>query len=137
MLYRTALAALVLITAASLTACGGNDTKPTAKAKPTPIQTIAKEDKFLDAVHLTSWQSWQDTQPADGELIEFPQMWCEGLTEGHSVAFLFSEGGLYPSGRDWGTRKAEANELLLMGVKAYCPDKVDEVTQELRDSGEY
>jgi hypothetical protein len=135
MLYRTALTALVLVTATSLTACGGNETKPTAKAEPTP--TVAKEDKFLDAVHLASWQSWQETQPADGDLIEFPQMWCDGLAEGHSVAFLFSEGGLYPSGGDWGTRKPEANELLLMGVKAYCPDKVDKVTQELRDGGEY
>ncbi|MET7494332.1 hypothetical protein [Streptomyces sp900116325] len=127
------LAAAVL---ASLAACGStSDDKTPAKPKASP--SVSKEGKFLDAVHLASWRSWAERQPSDGDLIDFPQEWCDGLGAGHSVKWMFDEGGLYPYGQDWGTQKQEANELLLMGVKAYCPELREQVVSELRDSGAY
>ncbi|MGW1047401.1 hypothetical protein [Streptomyces sp. NPDC002547] len=130
----TALLTAALL--ASLAACGSDsDTKPSAKPKASP--TISKEVQFLDAVHQASWQSWAQREPAAGDLIDFPQEWCDALGDGHTVKWMFDEGGLYPNGMEWGMQKDEANELLLMGVKVYCPQLREQVVEELRDSGAY
>lgn len=70
----------------------------------------------------------------------FPTLWCNELEAGHSVEWMFDitdGGGLYPIGEEWGTAKPDAYELLVAGVKAYCPESLGAVQEELRASGEY
>jgi hypothetical protein len=128
-----AVALLIAATAGCSNSDSGTDSKPSAASKITP------SEDFLDSVHNTHFASWDDGAPADGDLIEFPPQWCKELKAEHSVDYIFDDQGaaLYPFGSDWGTEKGEANELLVMGVKAYCPKLRAQVTKELRAAGEY
>ncbi|MDJ0460601.1 hypothetical protein [Streptomyces sp. H27-C3] len=135
---RTAAAIITVLLAASLTGCGSStNDKAATKAPPTP--TVSKDDQFLEAVHAATFDSWATEGPTDEELLEYPPQWCTELEAGHSVEYLFgmSEANLYPIGEGWGTKKVEANELLVMGVKTHCPKLRVQVTDELRDSGEF
>lgn len=132
----TAAGLLTATLLATLTACGtssSDDDKPAAKPSPTP--TVTKKDQFLKAARDITFNG----APTDTELLVFPMLWCHELESGHSVEWLFdmSQGGLYPVGQEWGTKKSDANELLVAGVKAYCPENLDAVQEELRASGEY
>lgn len=141
MRHTTTTAAAVAVLLLALTACsssndgdGGGDGK--AGAKHSPSQTADPSRAYLAAAHRIEFTS---RRPDDAELTAFPPKWCAGLDGGHSTAWLFSGGGgnLYPNGMDWGTVKKNANELLVAGVKAYCPKHTDTVTEELRASGAY
>lgn len=138
MRHTTTAATAVLLLA--LTACGSSDdgegdSKPAAaSSSPSPSTDPATE-------YLTAAQgiAFTGTQPADQELTALPPKWCAGLNDGHSVEWLFtsSGGALYPNGMNWGTVKKDAYQLVVAGVKAYCPKYLDSVTAELRASGEY
>lgn len=129
----TAAAAAVLL--AVLTACGSSSDSG-ADAKPSPSKTANPRTAYLAAAHNIPFTG---SGPSDSELTTYPPKWCAGLADGHSAAWLFSGGGggLYPIGQGWGTVKKNANQLLVAGVKAYCPKQLDTVTSELRESGEY
>jgi hypothetical protein len=132
----TVLTAALLL---ALTACGSSgDGKPAATPSPhaSPTDPVVPFMRAVEDAHL---DSYADGIPAWQDLGQFPPKWCKGLDDGHSVAWLFSGGGggLYPSGMDWGTKKPDANQVLLFGVKAYCPKHLDAVRAELRASGEY
>jgi hypothetical protein len=120
---------------AGLTACGSSgDDKPAAK--PSPSKTVSKEDQYLKAAHEITFNG----TPSDGALLIFPKEWCKALDSGHSVEWMFDMfggGQLYPIGQEWGTKKEDANALLVAGVKAYCPEHSDAVLEELRASGDY
>ncbi|WP_086711202.1 hypothetical protein [Streptomyces antimycoticus] len=138
MRIRTATAA-ALVTALAFTAgCSSSDDNK-AEAKPKPTPPISKTTRFLNAVHEADFASWADKGPTDEELLDYPAQWCDALAAGHSVDYMFSGGGgdLYPIGMDWGTKEADAHELLLLGVTAYCPKYREQVAQELRDGGGY
>ncbi|MFI1535516.1 hypothetical protein [Streptomyces anandii] len=132
---RRTTTAVLLAAALGLTGCGNG--KPATKPSPSP--TVRKEDAFLSAVHAANFTSWQSQGPTDDELLTYPPKWCDGLDAGHSVKYLFSSGGafLYPIGEEWGTKEAEADELLVMAVRVYCPRDLAVVKDELRASGNY
>lgn len=131
----------ILLAAALLLAVTGcssdndsSDDKPAVKPSASP--TVNKKDQYLKAAHGITFNG----APTDTDLLVFPMLWCQELGSGHSVEWMFDTaggGGLYPVGETWGTKKADANELLMAGVKAYCPEQVAVVTDELRASGEY
>jgi len=129
-----ALLAAVLLTGA--TGCGSDsgDGKPAATPKPSPSVDRAGQ-------YITASQNLEFTtmRPSNDELLTYPPKWCKALEQGHSVKWMFSidEGGLYPIGMEWGMKKKDANQLLLAGVKAYCPKHTGAVTKELRAAGEY
>ncbi|MFE4547302.1 hypothetical protein [Streptomyces sp. NPDC056785] len=50
---------------------------------------------------------------------------------------MLGDGDLHPIGQDWGTQKGDAYELVLLGVRAYCPKHEAPVKDELRTSGVY
>lgn len=127
-----ALAALLL---AALTGCGADATPD----KPAATAAVSPDEKFLSAVHDRSWESWAEKKPTDEELATFPPMWCTELKRGHSVAYILdaNQGNLYPIGMTWGTKKKDAQELVVLGVESYCPEFRDQVTEELRSSGTY
>jgi hypothetical protein len=50
---------------------------------------------------------------------------------------MLGDGDLYPIGQDWGTEKSDAYQLVLLGVRAYCPKRAGVVTDELKALGEY
>jgi hypothetical protein len=131
----TATAALGAALLLSLTACGNNHSDSNAD-KPHPTPTVSKADRYLKTAHTLTFTG---SGPTDSELLDYPPKWCDGLDAGHSVSWLFSGGGggLYPIGMDWGTKKREANQLLVAGVRVYCPQHTDAVTAELRASGDY
>lgn len=131
---RTVLLAACLL--ATLTACGGggSDDKPAAKASASP--TVSKKDQYLTAAREITFNG----SPTDTDLLVFPMLWCQELESGHSVEWIFDVtggGGLYPVGESWGTKRVDANELLVAGVKAYCPASLGAVQEELRASGQY
>jgi hypothetical protein len=132
MRVRTITAALLLLAALAAGCGSGGDAKPGATSKPTP--TVGPEEKFLTSVHASDFDSWKAKGPTDEELVTYPPQWCAELKAGHSVAFLL-EGDLYPIGTDWGTAKPDAQELVVLGVTAYCPDLRAQATEELRGSG--
>lgn len=135
---RIATAAAVLLLAALATGCGSDgDAKPKATPKPTLAPTVGPEGKFLTSVHASDFDSWKAKGPTDAELVAYPPQWCAELTAGHSVEYILGMQGanLYPIGTDWGTAKADAQELVVLGVTAYCPGLRAQVTDELRDSG--
>ncbi|MGW1963626.1 hypothetical protein ACWCPD_25760 [Streptomyces sp. NPDC001935] len=127
------LLATLLLGAAVGCGSSGSDEKPAAK--PSASSTADNDARYLKAARQLSFNG----TPSDGDLLLYPDLWCEGLDAGHSVEWLFSmtDGGLYPVGQDWGTKKADANTLLVTGVKVYCPDNSRTVLDELRASGEY
>jgi hypothetical protein len=132
----TAATAVLLI---ALTACGSSgsgdgDSKP-ATASPSP------SSEALAAQYLAESQPIPFTshRPAIDELLALPPKWCAALADGHSVEWTFSGSGgdLYPNGADWGMVQKNAYQLLIAGVRVYCPEQLDTVTAELRASGEY
>jgi hypothetical protein len=128
----------ILLTAALLAGaagCSTGDSKTPATASSSP--TVSPEDKFLREAKLLTFTG---TPPGDAELAALPPQWCDELAAGHSVEYLFDDtggAGLYPYGSGWGMEKADANKLLVAGVRAYCPDRLAVVTEELRASGGY
>lgn len=136
---RTAPVAAVTVFLAALTlaGCGGDDTGSTA-AKP-KSSTVSKEDEFKTNYDAAFLDSWSDAakRPTDEEVQAYPPQWCAGLEDGHSVDWLFNDGGLYPIGDTWGTTQADAHKLLVMAVDIYCPGMKPQVTEELRGTGAY
>lgn len=132
------LAAALLV--GGLSGCGGSqdaaDAKPAA-ASASP--TVDKAATFLESVKAAAIGSWTTAGPTDEELLAYPDQWCAGLAAGHSVEYLLdmNDGALYPIGDDWGTEKADANTVLVLGVTAYCPQYRAQVVKELQASGEY
>lgn len=94
---------------------------------------------FMKSVEDARLASYELGIPPFQELEVFPPEWCAALDEGHSVEWMFdmSQGGLYPIGQDWGTEKGDAYQLVVFGVKAYCPENTAAVLEELRALGEY
>ncbi|MEU7474228.1 hypothetical protein AB0A94_38075 [Streptomyces sp. NPDC044984] len=134
----TTTAIVLAVLALTLTACSSDDSdskaETTPSASPTPAQD--KEQQYLEAAHNIIFNG----TPSDAELAAYLPRWCQELDTGHSVEWMFDVtggGGLYPIGEQWGTAKADAHELLVAGVKAYCPENLDGVLEELRASGEY
>lgn len=137
---RTTTAALATAVVLMATGCASSsDDKPEPDAKPKATPTVSKEEKFLADLNDTDIASWADKRPTDEEILYFPEEWCDGLNEGHSVEYLFdlTQGALYPNGEDWGTKLDDANTVLVLAVTAYCPEHRDAVTEELRESGSY
>ena len=134
----------ILLTAACLALAGcsssSDDSKPAAKsASPSPSASVDPVVPFMKSVEDAHLASYETGIPPYQELELFPPKWCQALDQGHSVAWMFgmTQGGLYPIGPDWGTKKADANEVLVLGVKAYCPEHLAAVTAELKATGEY
>ncbi|MEU0069530.1 DUF732 domain-containing protein [Streptomyces sp. NPDC006332] len=130
---RRTTTAILLAVGLALTGCGNNHDDAKTAAKPHASPTVDKETAYLDAAHEITFNG----SPSDAELLAYPESWCAALDEGHSVAWLLGEGDLYPIGDEWGTVKQDAYELVVAGVKAYCPGNLDAVKAELRASGEY
>ena len=134
---RTTATALLLI--AALAGCssssGGDEGKPAAAETP----TASPEEQFLTVVHDAQFASWADSGPTDAELAAYPPKWCAEFEKGHSVDHVLNAdaGALYPIGAEWGTKKEDAQELLVLGVKFFCPELRQQVTEDLRDSGAY
>lgn len=130
----TVATAVILL---ALTGCSSSDSATTPEAKATP--TVSKDDQFLAAVDQASITSWATTGPTDAELLDFPQRWCDSFTEGHSADQVLTadQGALYPLGSGWGTKRDEANKLLVLATKTYCPDLTAQVTADLRATGAY
>lgn len=129
------LAALLL---AGATGCGGSDdgkpaAKPSASATPS-ADPLVKFTKAVDDAHL---ESYATGIPAFQDLEVFPPQWCKALDAGHSVEWMLGDGGLYPIGQDWGTKKPDAYQLVVLGVRAYCPKHEAAVTGELKTLGAY
>lgn len=135
---RTRTAAALLLLAALAAGCGSDgDAKPKATPKPTPTPTVGPEEKFLTSAHASDFDSWKAKGPTDEELVTYPPQWCSELKAGHSVEYILGMQGanLYPIGTDWGTAKPDAQELVVLGVTAYCPELRAQVTDELREGG--
>ncbi|MEU0991951.1 hypothetical protein [Streptomyces sp. NPDC005953] len=132
---RTTAAALLLL---SLTACG-TEADSTPKKATTAASPAAPDpdDAFINTALSAGFTGWTSTAPTEYELQPFPSQWCSELQQGHSVDYLFTTAGLYPFGPDWGTKKPDAHKLLLMAVETHCPDVRDQVTAELRSTGEF
>ncbi len=134
MRHTTALLAVGLL--ACLTACGSSGDDKPAAAKPKAKPTVSKDDQFLNvALDL----EYTDGRPTNAELLEFPPKWCKELEAGHSVKYMFDMSGpdLYPYGLTWGLKDEAAYELLVAGVRVYCPTYRDQVVEELQASGKY
>lgn len=131
-------AAVVLLAAClALAGCGGS-TEPAAKSTAKPSPTTADPlTVFMSSVTDARFESYADGIPAYQDLEVFPPKWCAALKEGHSVAWLLGDGGLYPVGDDWGTEQGDAYQLVLLGVEAYCPGRAAGVKAELRAAGVY
>lgn len=116
-----------------LTSACGSQEKPKAEPTRTP------SDKFLGAIVDHPIHSWDGNGPSQTELLAYPPKWCAALDQGHSVNYLLEadDGKLYPIGQDWGTKKADAQQVIVMAVEAYCPKHRERVTQELRSNGDY
>ncbi|MGW1497564.1 hypothetical protein ACWCQW_03050 [Streptomyces mirabilis] len=130
------LAALLL---AATTGCGSSsdDGKPEAKPSASATPSVDPLVKFTKSVDEAQLESYATGVPAFQDLEVFPPEWCKALDEGHSVEWMLGDGGLYPIGQDWGTKKADAYQLVLLGVRAYCPKQAAAVTDELKALGEY
>lgn len=130
---RTTTASL-LLAGLLLTGCSSD----TGTADPKPAPTRSPADEFLGSIVDHPIHSWDDNGPTQKELLAYPEQWCAGLADGHSVAYMFSlDGGMYPIGNEWGTKKTDAQKVLVLGVTAYCPEYRGEVLKELRENGEY
>lgn len=141
MRHTVTAAAAVLLFALGATACGSDHSsdagsKPSASGTPSPSTSAEREGQYIyDAQDIP----FTTRRPSNDELLAYPPKWCKALDEGHSVEWMFSTGGgdLYPIGPDWGTVEKNADRLLIVGVKVYCPQHLDAVTGELRQSGKY
>ncbi|MCT2591117.1 hypothetical protein LHJ74_14570 [Streptomyces sp. N2-109] len=137
---RTATTITALLLLPLTAACSSDDSSSDSKATPTASSSTSPKQKFLADVRAAEFASWADARPTNEELLEFPPEWCTELKAGHSVEYVFDDfdgAALYPSGMDWGTELADANQLLVLGVTAYCPDLREQVTKDLRENGGY
>ncbi|MCI3279130.1 hypothetical protein [Streptomyces cylindrosporus] len=137
----TRAAVAVLLSTLTATACGSSNSgtggsKPATTGTPSPTTRAEREGQYILASQDIPFTS---RRPSNDELLAYPPKWCAALDDGHSVEWMFSGGGgdLYPIGLDWGTKEANADRLLIAGVKAYCPKYMDAVTAELRETGAY
>lgn len=126
------------LTSLAATGCGDakGDGKATSSASPSPSSSEALAAQYLAESQQIPFTSHR---PAVDELLALPGPWCAALKQGHSVEWTFSGAGgdLYPNGNDWGMVQKDAYRLLVAGVRTYCPDQIDTVTKELRESGGY
>ncbi|MFE7243816.1 hypothetical protein [Streptomyces sp. NPDC057580] len=127
--------------ALALAAVGCGDTTDSAssdaKASASPSGPDAG-DQFLAKVHARQFESWATAGPTDQELLMLPPEWCLELKDGHSVDYLLGDNAsAYPIGPEWGTKRPDANELLLLGISSHCPEFRDQVAEELRATGQY
>jgi hypothetical protein len=130
--------AVLLLASLALAGCSTtDDSKPTASPSASP--TAAPGEAFVASVIDAHLDSYAAGVPAAAELNVFPPEWCAALDAGHTAAWMFdmTQGGLYPVGETWGTEKADAYQVLVLGVKAYCPKHTAALVAELRESGEY
>lgn len=140
---RTTTTAVLLAVSAllTLTACGDNDSDDSTaepKASKSTAYKLNPHDQWRQSINAAGITSWtEDKSPSTEELEAMPKDWCTALKAGHSVKWLFGDGGLYPIGETWGTEKSEAHKLVVLGVEAYCPKLTGRVKAELRESGEY
>ncbi|MGY5048284.1 hypothetical protein ACWDE0_22030 [Streptomyces sp. 900105755] len=128
-----------VLAAACLTLAGCGSSTDAGAAKPSPSPTVDPDKKFINSVTGADLHSYATKgMPAASELEAFPPKWCTALDAGHSVDWMLGDaGGLYPWGADWGTEKADAYQLVVFGVAAYCPKYSAQVKTELRDEGVY
>ncbi|MEU6497548.1 hypothetical protein ABZ890_45585 [Streptomyces sp. NPDC046984] len=133
---RRTAATVLLAAALALASCSNSSDESKAAAKPRPSPTIDKAGQFITASQDLNFSG---RHPSSDELLAFPPKWCKELQAGHSVACMFDLTGpdLYPYAADWGMKKSDAYRLLVAGVLGYCPKYADQVTQELRESGDY
>jgi hypothetical protein len=139
----TATAATALLAAGILltgcTSSGDSDAKATAppSSSAAAVPTVPVRDQFLQGINAANIQSWEHAGPTDDELAAYPDQWCAALAEGHSVDWMFGQGGQYPIGMSWGTRKADAYKVLVLAVGYYCPARKGDVEEQLRATGDY
>lgn len=129
---------LLLAACLGLAGCSsGGEADAKSSSSPSPI--VDPGEKFVASVIDAHLDSYAAGVPAADQLEVFPPQWCTALDEGHSVEWMFgmSQGGLYPVGQEWGTEKADAYQVLVLGVKAYCPKHSKALVAELRDAGVY
>lgn len=120
----------------ALTACSSSE-EPTAEQAPAST-TASPEVKFLSDVKAANFESWAaGSGPTEADLTTYATDWCAELKAGHGANYILGDDTLYPNGPGWGTKKEEAQELVVLAVTAYCPEYRDQVTQELRDTGTY
>lgn len=131
---RTTLAAALLALTALTAGCSSDSSDDKPDPTPSPSAPSA-ETQYLTAARGITFNG----TPTDAELQALPPQWCDALDDGHSVQWIFGirDGGLYPVGETWGTVKDDAYKLLIAGVRAYCPDHLSAVQDELRATGEY
>lgn len=129
---RTTLTATAVAAVLALTGCGS---EPEPNAKAAASATADPEAQYLSRAHDIKFNG----APTDEELTALPPQWCDALADGHSIEWAFDPtgGDLYPIGQDWGTVQQDAYTLLVAGVRAYCPENLDTVKNELRESGDY
>lgn len=135
-------ATTILLTASALltlTSCGTDDNNTAEpKASKSTEYKLQSDDQWRQSINAAGITSWtDDAAPTGDELEAMPKDWCKALKAGHSAEWLFGEGGLYPIGEDWGTKKTEAQKLVVLGAEAYCPKQAGRVKAELRKTGGY
>ncbi|MET7457697.1 hypothetical protein ACWEPZ_37825 [Streptomyces sp. NPDC004288] len=131
----------VVLLAAGLVLAGCSNSGSSDDAKPAASSPSADPgDTFISSVidaHLDSYADGVPAVPPAVELKVFPPKWCAALDAGHSVGWMLDGEELYPVGETWGTEKKDAYQLVLLGVRAYCPKRTAQVKAELRDLGAY
>ncbi|KIF66218.1 hypothetical protein HY68_36500 [Streptomyces sp. AcH 505] len=140
-----AIAVTAVLLLATLAACGTDDgsgdskadAKPAAASPTPPPAAVDPTVKYLADVHAAAFPSWDNTAPTDSELTAFPPDWCQALDAGHSVTYILDQEDLYPIGQTWGTKKEDAEQLVVLGVSSYCPTHRAAVVDELRAAGAY
>lgn len=137
---RTLAATTAVLATLMLAGCsdsGGDAAASTPSPKTSP--SVAPAIPFMKSVEDARLASYETGIPPFQELEAFPPEWCKALDEGHSVEWMFdmSQGALYPVGQEWGTEKGDAYQLVVLGVKAYCPENTAAVLKELRGLGAY
>ncbi|MGW2203407.1 DUF732 domain-containing protein [Streptomyces sp. NPDC001774] len=132
---RTTTATLAAALLLTLTACGSDEPPADKPAASSATPTTSPSAAYLASVKAANFESWATEAPSDDELTALPPRWCTELTAGHSVAYILDDASLYPAGQTWGTAKPDAQELIVLGVTAYCPEHRAQVTEELRASG--
>ncbi|MFJ3759237.1 hypothetical protein [Streptomyces sp. NPDC090080] len=135
---RTLAAAAALVATLTVAGCSSDSIDGAA---PGPVPTVAPTEQFINSVidaHLDSYASGVPAVPPADELEAFPPKWCDALAAGHSVEWMLDDSDdLYPVGENWGTEKADAYQLVVLGVVAYCPRYSAVVKKELREAGAY
>jgi len=129
-------AVVVLAACVVLAGCSSGD-KPDPKPSPPVTPSVAPVVPFMKAVEGADLTSYESGIPPFQELEVFPPQWCKALDSGHSVEWILGEAELYPAGQTWGTEKADAYQLVVFGVQAYCPKHSAAVLGELRTAGVY